>query len=271
MRRRKPDSPLHRHDYFELCYLQSGEALYQVQGHTVRAQEGDLFVLNSTLVHRMQKCLRPEVREILLDFQPELISDDHADGDDWLYLLPFSIEDEDFPRIVKAETGVPSEIADLIQQIHGELPAKTNRARLAVRTYVKMILVLLGKHYAPFMESSDAFRNRERDLERLKPLLDFVAEHYREPIAVSDGAALLHMSRPHFMRLFRNTMGETFVTYLNRLRVAKAETLLASTNMTMAEIGLEVGFKDQSYFGQVFRKLVHVTPRQYRSNLNCHH
>jgi two-component system response regulator YesN len=94
-----------------------------------------------------------------------------------------------------------------------------------------------------------------------------VAQHYREPITVNDGAATLHMSRPHFMRLFRSTMGETFVSYVNRVRVEKAEALLVSTDKTIAEIGLEAGFKDQSYFGQVFRKLVNLTPREYRSGL----
>lgn len=269
--RHSGDTPLPSNDSLQLRYVESGEALYEVQGRTIRVRQGDLLVLNANLFHRMLKCVQAEAREIVLDFQPELVNGDHPAGDNWLYLMPFLIQDEHFPHIVPAGTGIPAEVTDLVERIHRELPARTNRARLAVKTYVKMILVLLVNHYAPFAESSDAFRNKQHDLTRLKPLLDFVARNYREPITVRDGAAILHMSRPHFMRLFRSTMGETFVTYLNRLRIAKAEALLASTNKTVAEVGLEAGFKDQSYFGQVFRKMVHVTPRQYRSSLQQHH
>jgi len=265
--RREPRSPLHRHDYFELCYLQTGEVLYQVQERLVHVREGDLFVLNGALPHRMRKSLRPGLREILLYFLPELIADDHAAGDDWQYLAPFPAQDKRFPHVVPAKTGIPAEVSDLMRRIHSELPAQTSRARLTGKTYLKMILVLLVNHYSSYAGSSDALQTREHDLQRLKPLFDFVARRYREPITVSNGAEILHMSRPHFMRLFRNTMGETFVTYLNRFRIAKAEVLLATTNRTIAEIGLEAGFKDQSYFGQVFRKLLSATPREYRGGL----
>jgi AraC-like DNA-binding protein len=267
IRRREPCSPPHRHDYFELCYLQSGEVLYQVNERLVHVREGDLFVLNGALRHRMRKSLRPGLREIVLYFLPELIREDHAAGDDWQYLTPFTLQGEDFPHVVPARTGIPAEVSELIRRIHRELPAQTSRARLTAKTCLKMILVLLVNHYASFAESSRAAQSRERDLQRLKPLFDYVARCYRDPITVSDGAAILYMSRPHFMRLFRSTMGETFVTYLNRFRIAKAEVLLATTNKTIAEVGLEAGFKDQSYFGQVFRKLLHATPRAYRGNL----
>jgi AraC-like DNA-binding protein len=55
--------------------------------------------------------------------------------------------------------------------------------------------------------------------------------------------------------------------YLNHFRIAKAQALLATTDKSISEIGEEVGFCDQSYFGLVFRRLVHLTPRDYRKSL----
>ncbi len=66
------------------------------------------------------------------------------------------------------------------------------------------------------------------------------------------------------MRFFKRATQQSFVSYLNQYRVARAQTLLASTNLSIAQISEEVGFYDQSHFGMVFRKLVHTTPRQYR-------
>jgi len=48
------------------------------------------------------------------------------------------------------------------------------------------------------------------------------------------------------------------------LRIVRAESLLATTDISIAELCQQVGYCDQSYFGVVFRKLAHMTPRQYR-------
>jgi len=73
------------------------------------------------------------------------------------------------------------------------------------------------------------------------------------------------MSKSNFMRFFKQVTGEPFVAYLNRFRVAKAEALLSATDKSIAEVSNEVGFCDQSYFGLVFRNIVGVPPRQYKS------
>ena len=101
-------------------------------------------------------------------------------------------------------------------------------------------------------------------LRRIVPLFEFLETHYNQAINVEDGAALLGLSKPHFMRLFKQVTGQSFLYYLNHFRIAKAQALLTSTDMPLAELSQEVGFCDQSYFGSVFRKIVHMTPMAYR-------
>jgi transcriptional regulator GlxA family with amidase domain len=52
---------------------------------------------------------------------------------------------------------------------------------------------------------------------------------------------------------------------LNHFRIAKAQELLSSTNKSIADVGIEVGFCDQSYFGLTFRRHTQMTPMQYRN------
>jgi two-component system response regulator YesN len=59
----------------------------------------------------------------------------------------------------------------------------------------------------------------------------------------------------------------SFVSYLSQFRLAKAQVLMANTDKSLAEISHAVGFCSQSYFGQVFRKLLHTTPHHYRVQL----
>jgi AraC-like DNA-binding protein len=62
----------------------------------------------------------------------------------------------------------------------------------------------------------------------------------------------------------RTKTGWSFTELLTRLRVDRACQLLVRTDAPLAQIALECGFGDQSYFTRVFRKRIGRTPRDYR-------
>jgi AraC-like DNA-binding protein len=127
-----------------------------------------------------------------------------------------------------------------------------------------MILVLLGNHYAGYRGKLRQFHNKMKNIERLRPVLDFIDEHLSERIAVNGAASVVHMSKSCFIHFFKKVTGQPFVAYLNHLRVARAEWLLSATDIPLADLCQQAGFCDQSYFGTVFRKSVGMTPTQYR-------
>jgi AraC-like DNA-binding protein len=259
----KSSIALNRHDYYELLYLHSGEVVYQIQDQFVRMREGDLFIMGSTLFHRISEYKTPRVRAAVLYFMPDLIRQDDSAGNSLEYLMPFLVQRSGFPHIVPAASGVPAQVFDLMKRAQGELPAAAARAQLSIKTYLKMMLVLLVNHYADYRGVSQVVTRRERALERLRPLFDYLDEHYAEPISIDHAAGLLGMSRSHFMRFFRSMTGQPLIAHVNRLRVAKAQALLTRTDKPISMVSQEVGFCDQSYFGLIFRRLVGMTPREY--------
>ena len=260
---------MHRHDYFELMYVHSGEVGIQVQDEFLRLQKGDLFVMGSTLRHCMRSYHLGRLRAAVLCFLPDLIRERDHSSESSQYLMPFLVQDTGFPHVVPAATGIPAQVFDLMTRIAAELPATTNRGRLSVKTYLKMILVMLVNHYAEYQGGEGVHLRRERELERLRPLFDFVDQRYREVITVQDAATVMHMSKSSFMRLFRQVTGQPFIAYLNHFRIAKAEAALLSQDMTVAEVGQSVGFCDQSYFGLLFKNLLHVTPGEYKRRMTA--
>lgn len=258
---------MNRHDYIELLYVSSGELVWQVLDCLVTQKAGDLFSIGTTLWHRLTEHSGPQVRAISLYFVPDVIRSCTVVGDDVGYLMPFMVQDSAFPHVVPAKTGIPERAVELFKRIHEELPATSDRARLAVKTYLKMILMLLVNHYSSYRGTTRAFDRREHALKRLRPLFDFLERHFGEPLGVQDVAATVGMSKSHFMRFFKHVTGQSFVTYLNHFRIAKAQVRLATSETPIAEVSQEVGFCDQSYFGLVFRKLTHMTPLQYRHSL----
>lgn len=253
-----------RHEYFELAYLCGGTATLEIQDRTLPLNEGDLAVVGSTLYHRFECRSEPPLTLAVLFFQPDLI---RAEGgpENAEYLTPFLLQDAHFPHVVAAETGIPNEIFDLMQRIRRALPAATPRARLTVKTYLKMILILLVNQYASYAGTVETFERQQRALERLRPLFEHLEEHFGEPTPVEDAARICGMSESHFMSFFKRATGQSFMAYLNHCRIERAQAMLAMTDKAVSEISQEMGFCDQSYFGTVFRRLVGTTPAGYRA------
>ena len=262
----KRDIRLNRHDYYEILYLHSGEVVYEVQGRKLAMKAGDLFVIGSTQLHRMCSYVQRPVRAGVLYFLPELIRGTDKTGEDLEYLMPFLVQKDGFPHVIPAATGLPAQVFDLMQRASANCPRRVC-GRLSVKTYLKMILVLLVNHYAAYRSSEDVCLRRQQEFERLAPLFEFVDRSYGEPITVEDAAMIVRMSKSNFMRFFKQVTGQPFVAYLNHFRIAKAEVLLTTTDKSIAEVGQEVGFCDQSYFGLVFRSVMGASPRDYKARL----
>ncbi|MFN0122902.1 MAG: helix-turn-helix domain-containing protein [Blastocatellia bacterium] len=261
---------MNRHEYFELFYLQKGDLICRVQEREFPLRSGDLAVI-STQYHTMQwpeqrppKGKAGQVKATTLYFLPELIRATDATGEEVEYLMPFLMQGASFPHVIPGETGLPGRILDLIQRMHAELPATTGRARLTVKTYLKMILILLINHYADHQGTVESFNRRQHAIEQLAPLFDWLETHFGEPISVSTAAGIVRMSESHFMRFFKQVTGQSFISYLNHFRIAKAEELLTKTNLTVSEVSQATGFCDQSYFGMIFRKVTGSSPLRYR-------
>ncbi len=140
---------MNRHGYFEILYLCSGHGACHIQDRLLPFQEGDLAVIGSTLYHRIECQSESPLTIAALFFEPEFICCDGA-NDSAGYLTPFLLQDAEFPHVLPAKSGIPRKVLDLMLQIQSELPASTPRARLAVKTYLKMVLMLLVNQYAAY-------------------------------------------------------------------------------------------------------------------------
>jgi AraC-like DNA-binding protein len=254
---------MNRHGYFEVLYLCSGSANCHIQDRLLPFNEGDLAIIGSTLYHRIECQSSSPVTIAALFFEPDLIRCDGA-SDSAEYLTPFLLQDQDFPHVIPGETGVPRQVLDLMLRIRPEIPAASARGRLAVKTYLKMLLMLLVNQYAPYAGTVETYQRQQQNLERLRPLFRHLGENCGDSIQVREAARICGISESHFMSLFKRVTGLSFVTYFNHFRIERAQALLAKTDESMASISQQVGFCDQSYFGTVFRRIVGMTPATYR-------
>lgn len=112
--------------------------------------------------------------------------------------------------------------------------------------------------------SRNAQKKDYKSLEKMKLILKFVENNYMEKITIEDVAKEVSLSQSHFMKYFKNTMGTSFIDYLNEYRLTMASRLLISSDSSILDIAAEVGFDNLSYFNRSFKKRFQQTPREYR-------
>lgn len=100
----------------------------------------------------------------------------------------------------------------------------------------------------------------------LRRALVYLGEHYAEPLTLGDLARQAHVSQSHLGFLFRDELGTPFKPMLQQLRIEKAKQLLQQQRkLRITEVALKVGFGDLSHFEKSFRRLVGVSPREFRN------
>lgn len=257
---------MNRHDSFEVIYVYEGQGFVQIQERRFPINKGNLVVLAPNLYHQIASCPGSKLRIPFLHFRSEMLIGG-AGGEEEQYLAPFFCQDAEFPNVVSHTTGIPDKALELMVRIHSELPPRHDVARLAVKTYLRMLLLLLLQHYNHYVGMHDALERRQQDLQRLRPLFQFIDQNYGEVIHTGTAAHLCAMSKVQFMRFFRKITGQSFFNYLKRFRVAKAQSLLSTSDETIAGISALLGFSGQSHFGRTFTSLVGLTPFEYRRRI----
>ena len=93
---------------------------------------------------------------------------------------------------------------------------------------------------------------------------EYIDGHLAENVELDAMANLTGLSRSHFSRAFKKSVGIPPHNYLMQRRLEHAQKLLAETDVPLAQIALESGFGDQSHFSRRFRVSLGMTPRSYR-------
>lgn len=93
---------------------------------------------------------------------------------------------------------------------------------------------------------------------------DYVSRHYKAKIYLQDMADSMGLSSTYLSRLFSRETGMTLQDYINFFRVERAANLLIYSEESISYIAEYVNFPSQSYFGKMFRKYKHMTPKEYR-------
>lgn len=146
-----------------------------------------------------------------------------------------------------------------LSALEGELLERRDGYRDAVVAHLTLLLVDVARLV---VDVASDFKFRNEPL--LAEVFDFIEWHYPEPISLREVAGAVNISSGHLTTVVRRKTGRPVQAWITERRMAQARRLLAGTDLSVAEVGLRVGYTDPGYFVRTFRHAHSATPLQWR-------
>lgn len=105
----------------------------------------------------------------------------------------------------------------------------------------------------------DTIKSRE-----IKRSIIYVKEHYQENITLQEAAEQVGLNKNYFSNLFKEEAGETFIKFVNKVRIQNALELLEQGYLKTYEIAEMAGYKNSSYFSKIFKDIMGVSIEEYK-------
>lgn len=247
--------PLHWHESLELLYPLNGDLRLLMEGEVYHLPKKNLTAIESRKAHSilvegeqaMNICVHVS-KEMLKSYLPDIERYQ-------IQCVPAQIRDEQFPTYYK--------VCQLMSSLTSLYLLETPEVSLEAEGIVLQTLSQLLRHFSLRLQG-EAPSGNPQSVDRIHQLLPWVEEHYSEPISLGDVAGRLAVSREHFCRLFRQTMGITFQQYLTGIRLNHAYQDLLHTDAPVSEIMEGSGFTNQKKFHASFKNLYGHTPTEVR-------
>jgi AraC-like DNA-binding protein len=251
------------HDFLEIVYILDGSGTFTIGQRQYPAGPRDIFVINSGVFHLLES-EREQLDLITIYFMPELVYQPATSAMNLEYLLLFLNYSQAFSPKIGATPEQSAEILVHIEAIARELGSEGAFYRIAVKNHLCEILLALNRASGLSGADGGELHMRLRDIKRLKPVFEFIREHFSQKITLASLAKASGMSVTHLCRYFKKVTGKTLTDYVKRYRVDKAKELLIEDERSITWIAYEVGFESHSYFDRIFHQITRLTPQEFR-------
>ncbi|QOR36870.1 helix-turn-helix transcriptional regulator [Clostridium sp. 'deep sea'] len=142
-----------------------------------------------------------------------------------------------------------------VQSIHSEYVENSENPYLVELNIRRLIYNLLKTEYSSYLFSIKA----KHPMEQVK---QYIARNVNRNIKISDLADLVGMHSSNFTNTFKRNFKMTPMNYIHEVKMKLAEQLLKENSVT--EVAYELGFENVSSFISQFKKIYHITPKQYQ-------
>jgi AraC family transcriptional regulator len=232
-------------------HTMSGDRWLDGKRVTERRRSGDIAIIPAGISHRCNWLT--SVQFGILAIEPTLLQ---QVGQDWVN-----------PDRIELRPQYMSEQDPLIQGIFSTLSAELATGGIGEHLLVDSLKTALAIHlvrnYCTTSPRLSAYTNG-LSTAKLAVIIDYIKAHLHQDLTLAELSPIVQISPYHFLRLFKQSVGVTPHQYILQCRIDRAKYLLQSSDQSLAAIALMTGFCDQSHLTRCFKRILGVTPKQFR-------
>ena len=244
----------HVHSYYELYYMQEGACRVFVLDRLYEMHKGDLLLIAPGEYHIVtyeQKGLHDRYT-VYFDSEklPAAV----------LAYLPFLPGEGQRASHFLIPPVWEEEMNHLLTRLLEYYRTNTPLSELMVDRLFQVFMLYLGQHAVMV----DPAVRQDATASAVENAARFITARFQEDLTLEEVAAQAGFTPSYFSRKFKEVTGVGFRDLLLHTRLLEAERLLRTTTLSVTDISRQCGFSSGNYFGDAFRSLYHMSPRQYR-------
>ena len=246
----------------EIVEVTRGSVNVQIGTEFIEAKAGDFLYIPPTMVFRADaNGEKATVRGMIFDMS---IIEENLDNFDSEIFYMFYVQAKNKNTVFSEGHPTHKSLSAYMREAYEEYIDKDVCYKLPIRACIYKMITLLLRYYCGSRDEED--RMVYHNVLRMRPVLDFIAEHFTEKIYIEKLSDMISVSPDYFTRMFKDSIGKTPIDYINALRINEAMRLLYETDRPMAEIAEAVGFCNANYFHKIFKQYMDVSPLVYRKS-----
>lgn len=265
----------HSHDFMEIVFIASGKGTHQSLHGAQNVGAGDVFILRPGAWHAYENCRSLEVFNCA--FGIELLGRDlnllmHEPALNYLfYAGPLSLERRGILALkLQASTArdCRRNLSAMVEAVQKSEPT----GRIAWMGNLLLLMSHLVRHLET-QNQAEYLSGSTRDAKihaSVRTVIALMEEYSARAWTLRELASRVHLDPSYLVRLFKQSTGLPPLAYLARHRAERAAALLLKTNLSVAQIGRQVGWSDAGYFSQRFKTHFGLNPREYRARFVRH-
>ena len=225
-----------------------------INGKPVKVYPGEFFFVNSGELHETSSDDISKLNTVTILLSYNLLKEYCEDIDSYYF---------DFSGNKKAQKKVTQliiECAYLYEQ-------KEEFYELEISIVLRKICSILLNDCRKEKQSKGYDRHESKNMSNIKKAIGFMEKNYENSFTLEDIALEVGMSPTYFSRFFKKNTGETFYSYLNKIRLYYAYRELLNSENSITEIALNNGFANVKSFIETFKSVYKTTPSRYKRNM----
>jgi AraC-like DNA-binding protein len=247
-------------DMVEIVMVVSGSSYIYIDGQCIKVKKDECLVILPGTVHNFFLKRNASCRIIDLIFHPGRMPSpgnamEHYNELRFLYELQAA-------QIRYFHFVDTSPVRNTLERMYNQFKNCSSNSGLLLKLYYLEMIFLLSVVLCDLGNTVPKTRNMH-----ITKALQFLSNFYGNKIVLEDVASYTGVTQRHLSRLFVKELGMTVQEYLAVLRMNKAMELLSNTDMNITGIALNTGFNTSQYFTTCFKRMQHISPREYRHSV----